>query len=92
MRAYERSGLQQRTFCDRHGVSLGTFQHWLYRLRKEKQPTSVSTALVKVELPATASAQPLEAGLPSGVVLRFAAGTEPRYVAAQVSEIKCSRC
>ena len=49
VRAYERSGLQQRTFCSRHGVSLGTFQHWLYRLRKEEQTASANTALVKVE-------------------------------------------
>lgn len=93
VRAYERSGQAQRPLCKQHGVSLGTFQHWLYPLRREDQAAVDSTALLQVELPQAATAsQPLEAGLPGGVVLRFWTGTDPRYIAALVAEVERPRC
>jgi transposase-like protein len=33
---YRRSGLTQREFCEREGVSTGALQHWLYRAPKAK--------------------------------------------------------
>jgi hypothetical protein len=34
---FERSGMDQKTFASRNKVKLGTFQSWLYRLRREKR-------------------------------------------------------
>jgi hypothetical protein len=33
---YRRSGLTQREFCEREGVSTASLQHWLYRPPKGK--------------------------------------------------------
>ena len=33
---YQSSGEKQRIFCEKAGVSLTTFQYWLYRYRAEK--------------------------------------------------------
>lgn len=34
---FETSGLSHDDFCVRHGVNVGTFRSWLYRLRKERE-------------------------------------------------------
>ena len=88
---FEQSGLSQKEFCARRGLVLGSFQSWLYRIRGERSGSSL--ALVRVE-PAAPAATPLpvEAALPSGVVLRFASSTDPRYVAALVAEVENARC
>jgi len=91
--AFEGSGLRQREFCKRRGLCLGTFQHWLYRLRNEVRGASQSGSLVRVEPVNPVPMEiPLEAGLPSGVVLRFVVGTDPRYVASVVAEVENARC
>ena len=33
VRAFERSGLRRRAWCDRHGVALATLDYWRHRLR-----------------------------------------------------------
>jgi len=91
VRAFERSGLEQKIFCERQGVPLNSFKYWLYKLRREER--AQSTALVQVQMPAAMGVpSQLEAGLPSGVVLRFSSGTDPQYVAALVSEVERARC
>ena len=91
VRAYERSGLRQQVFCDQHGIKLGTFQYWLYKTRREA--TGPATALVRVEMPnQSAGDTPLQAGLPGGIVLRITPGTDPRYVAALLTEVGNARC
>jgi hypothetical protein len=94
VRAFERSGLKQRTFCEQHGLALGTFQHWLYKIRREKKAADkVSTALVRVQLPEQMTKDAaLEASLPGGVVLRFSPDTDPHYVATLVAEVESARC
>ena len=35
VRKFDKSGLSQEAFCEVHGLSVGTFRSWLYRLRRE---------------------------------------------------------
>ena len=35
---FDRSGVTHREFCDAHGLTLGSFQHWLYELRRDPSP------------------------------------------------------
>lgn len=68
----------------RHGVSIGALRSWLYKLRKERS-TSATAPTLRL-LPVTVQAGPAEAtfGLDvdaAGYRLRFAPGTDPRYVA-----------
>jgi hypothetical protein len=32
---FDKSELSQEAFCEAHGLTLGTFRSWLYRLRRE---------------------------------------------------------
>ena len=91
--AFERSGLEQRPFCEQQGLSLTTFQRWLYKLRAERSDRK-STALVRLKVAPSSSAifTPVEAGLPSGIVVRFAMGTDPKYVATLVAEVEKAQC
>jgi hypothetical protein len=95
IRAYERSGLEQRIFCERHGVELGRFKYHLYKSkqrRNEKVATRTSSALVRVETPKPASpAHGSGTNGLGGVVLCFA-GADPRYIAAVLSEVGNARC
>src|SRR4051794_39142262 len=90
---FETSGMSHKDFIAKHDVSLGTFQFWLYRLRKKartRSSESNSDSLTKF-LPIDVVASPasstraqggdsIELGLLSGNVLRFAVGTDVRYV------------
>lgn len=49
---FERSELSQAAFCERRGLEVGTFRHWLYRLRHELR--DAATAEHFVPLVATA--------------------------------------
>ncbi len=54
---FESSSLKQHDFCRRRGVELGTFRHWLYRLRHEgKKARPEKARFVPLVSAATASA------------------------------------
>lgn len=40
---YETSGVSQAVFATKHGLNVGTFQSWLYRIRKETAAVSEPT-------------------------------------------------
>lgn len=76
-------------FASRHGVRLTTFRTWLYRLRI--QTAARAKRAVRV-LPVTvigAGRSDRELSIDcNGVALRFAADTDPSYVAALVVALR----
>ncbi|HEX7477322.1 MAG TPA: hypothetical protein VF331_05915 [Polyangiales bacterium] len=49
MRKFDKSKLSQEAFCDAHGLTLGTFRSWLYRLRREgREGSSAAPKFVEV--------------------------------------------
>ncbi len=104
---YEQNPGSKKEFAVRHGVNAGTFEWWLYRLRREKRDTPAETPdvrLVEVSLPAArvdtrpeatpfASIGQVEAALPSGVSLRFDTHVSPYYVGELIATIESGiRC
>ncbi len=86
---FEASGLQQKEFVARHGLSLGAFQYRLYRKAQRRSPRS---AFLPVEVVASAAPPPPEGGLlelalPRGLRLRFPAGTDTGYLAHLLSAL-----
>jgi len=84
---YEQSGLQQKEFCAKHDLSLSAFQYWMYRKAKRHSESApkISESFVPFEVVGSAApmARPgaaIEIALAGGVLVRLAAGTEPRYV------------
>ena len=76
-------------------VCVGTFRLWLYRLRRERAAELPALSFVPVEfggggaggdVPVSTAfgPGPIDAALPSGVVLRFDVGTDPEYIGALV--------
>lgn len=89
---FEESGGQHRAFARRAGVKLGTFQHWLYRLRRERAGQPVRLLPVRVaEASAPAGGPGVELAA-AGVVLRFQPGVDARFVARLVVELEERRC
>jgi hypothetical protein len=44
--SFERSGKSQAAFCENRELELGTFRHWLYRLRHEQREAPKSEHFV----------------------------------------------
>jgi hypothetical protein len=74
--AYDRSGLTQRAFCEREGLSYHTLVTWLVRRRREQQPAVTAESgsgvvrFAQVRLPRVSGV--LEIALPNGIVIRGA--------------------
>jgi transposase-like protein len=77
--ACERSELSHREFAQRHGLKLRTLRSWIYRLRRE----APAARLLPVRV-AEGTRAGVEIVLPSGLVVRVAAGTAADEVAALV--------
>lgn len=70
VRDFERSGLTQRAYADRHGIVLATLRWWVSRIGSgSRQEEAVE--FVPVELPLAKVAEGIEASFPNGVVVRF---------------------
>ena len=91
---YESSGLSHKDFIAKHDIAMGTFQFWLYRVRKSRKiRTSESESDSRPRfLPIEVVASPavtraggdvefIELGLRSGTTVRFSVGTNVRYLA-----------
>ena len=85
-------------FCEEHGLELGTFRSWLYRLRGEWRAAGEELALVPVEITdidhgavavadSAGEASPVDAAFPGGMVVRFQTGTDPAYMAELLSSV-----
>jgi hypothetical protein len=80
---YERSGLTQRAFADRHRLGLSTLQKWLAQARSS--PTSAPTMpWQELKLPTVAGASRWAAELvrPDGLTLRVTPDVPTEWVAA----------
>jgi len=86
---FEQSQFTQKEFCDRQGVSLSTFQYWRYKRSKLESKFDVNSRGAFLPIEVVASPAPkareeagiIEAALRSGVLIRFAAGTDTVYLA-----------
>ncbi len=54
---FDKSELSQEAFCDAHGLTLGTFRSWLYRLHRERREASAAPKFVEVVASKSSSSQ-----------------------------------
>jgi hypothetical protein len=91
---FEASGEPQKDFAGRHGMRLGTFQSWLYQLRRERRdrrdaPKRAAREGVRM-LPVVVAQgrdERIEVSVAGGAVVRFSSGVDPKYIAALVAEL-----
>lgn len=78
---FEHAGLTQRDFAALHGVNVGTFRSWLYKLRREAGPRAAGLTEVSVVSAAVDSESGCRVELPGGMVLRFSSAPSPYWLA-----------
>ena len=90
---FQRSGESHRGFCAKRGLEVGTFRTWLYKLRRAAENVEASAPiLLPIEItPSLPAREPELVIAVAGVELRFAASTDPSYVAGLVAELR-ARC
>ena len=96
IRQLEESGLTHEQFADERNIPVSTLRYWIYRLRREA-PESPSLLPVRVIASTAPSARQsfdelpaIEAVLPDGLRVRFAAGTDAEMVAQLLERLR--RC
>jgi hypothetical protein len=98
VKEYKESGQSHKEFCVRRKLVVGTFQQWLYRLRREEgRPQDVrllpvdvaSVEMARGEVNPSAPTVVLIAVC--GVELRVGTGTDVGYVTSLVKELRV-RC
>jgi transposase len=87
---FERSGLSVLAFCAAEGVSCPSFYAWRRRLRSD--PVAPVNRLRLVSVAVVAPAAPVEVVLPTGPVLRLAAGCDLAFVRSLVDALGGSPC
>ena len=91
--AYERSGLAQEAFAEKKGLSVSTLRSWIYRRRDAASGAAAEPRLLPVRVVASpahearAAGEHFEVALASGVVPRFATGTDAGYVAKLIAAL-----
>ena len=94
---FEGSGRSRKAFATEAGVGLAIFQYWLYKLRRERQPTAVrkvpvpAVRLVPVTMRAQSGAPALIELRVAGVRLRVPVGVDPGYVARLSAALREAR-
>jgi transposase len=93
---YEASGLTQREFAERRGLTLSTLQSWVYRRRRQEgAPVAQPVRLLPVQVTATPverGSERLEVLTASGERVSFAVGTDVQYVARLVAALEKKAC
>jgi len=93
---YEASGLTQREYAERRGMTLSTLQSWIYRRRRQEgTPVAEPVRLLPVQVTAArvvSGSDSLEVLTASGERVRFAAGTDVEYVARLVAALGRKAC
>lgn len=99
---FRSSGLQQKEFAAKHDLHLSTLQYWLYRaskrsrskrlqLESKSSPKFLPIQVVASPAPKLARVgveeRLVEVALHNGIVLRFATGTDSRYLAELCSAL-----
>jgi hypothetical protein len=77
---FEESGLTQAAFCEAHGLTLGAFRSWLYRLRRERG--SARPAFVEVTTSKESLTQQACVIRIAGAELRFESLPDAQYLGA----------
>jgi transposase len=80
---YERSGLSQKAFCQRHGVALSTLQYWRRRARgtdQEPTPSFVEIPQVSGMARALSSEGAVIIEVPGGVRFEVPTGTDAQWL------------
>jgi len=80
---YERSGLSQKAFCQRHGVALSTLQYWRRRARdtdQEPTPSFVEIPQVSGMARVLSSEAAVIIELPGGVRFEVPTGTDAQWL------------
>jgi len=93
---YEASGLTQREFAERRGLTLSTLQSWVYRRRRQEgAPVAEPVRLLPVQVtaaPVVSLSDSLEVLTASGERVRFTVGTDVEYVARLVAALGRKSC
>jgi len=93
---YEASGLTQREFAQRRGMTLSTLQSWVYRRRRQEgAPVAQPVRLLPVQVtaaPVERGSASLEVLTASGERVRIAVGTDVEYVARLVAALERKTC
>jgi transposase len=77
LQRFHRSGLSVPDFCEREGISTGSFYTWRRRLQADPAPAAADAPrLVPVRLVTPPASVPVELLLPSGLVLRLSPDTD----------------
>jgi hypothetical protein len=87
VRSFEASGLSQRLWCERRGISTSSFSYWRQRLAETKPATALVPIVVANEnTPAAVDAAiEFEVG---GVRLRAGAGIDAAWLCAVVRGLR----
>ncbi|HXH25036.1 MAG TPA: hypothetical protein VNI78_07290 [Vicinamibacterales bacterium] len=84
---YRAGNLTVKEFAAKHDLPLSTLQYWLYKRSKQSSSSQhrvqrfLPVSVVASPAPQLARAGVIEATLRSGLVVRFTAGTDTRYLA-----------
>lgn len=83
VREYLQSGLTQRGFSEKSGISLAVLNYWVVRIRKEPVGIQRVPAVNFVEIKAKPVEQPqiVEVALPGGLVMKSTAFPNAAYLA-----------
>lgn len=84
VREFERSGMKQREFAQKHRLKLSTLQSWIYKLRREKDGEDQPVRFVEItgtESPAAPSGV-ASAGWSGGPQVVFSELPDVTYLAA----------
>ena len=100
VRSWPRSGLTQRAYCERHGISVGSLHRWRERLRGEVTPSDGLVATARMERPRLisvefagpesqpASSASLTLVFGDGLRLEIAAGCDPRWLGEVIERLR----
>ena len=91
--AFGRSSQSTAAFCASRGLTLSTFRWWCSQLRPREGSTSVEepVRLLAVDVPGRFKAGPSPVVIAfAGLEVRADAGTDARYLAALVSELRAA--
>jgi transposase-like protein len=93
---FERSGMTQAAFAEKHDLKLSTFRSWLYRLRNESQGSASQLAPRFIEVTPSSSSEavatPLRIRIGAQVQIEFAQLPSPAYLAAMLSALEGGTC
>ena len=78
---FEGSGMEQRAFAAKAGVSFSRLKYWLYKIRREQaEGGGGEVSFVEVKAEPVRNGACIQVDLPSGLRVRFDGSTEAKVV------------